>query len=497
MFTVVFIMAVAIGIGVYFLSHYLSYDYINTVYSSGENKKSREMSYIRDLQDYVNDNEISSENTAKLSEWARENKYVYLIMYKDNELFYTSDDKPKEDPDEPAESEPGEGETGENDPEDPDGEEEGESGADKGDSSADSGDNGEDAVPDDKNPGGVTIDYPTREELFEYARKNDLHPVELADGTMLASLTEFTEYLYYDISNIASISIALFVVLTILTFYFHTVTRRIIKLGNEVNRVADGDSSHVIKAKGNDEISRLSVNVENMRTSMIENFEKEREAIAANNALITSMSHDIRTPLTVLLGYIDVMQTRCGESSEMQEYLKAAESTAMRLKKLSDDMFSYFLVFGGKELEINIESYDAATLIDQMLFEHITLMRESGYEVDFSGIDYDGLQGKEICTDAQKLIRIFDNVFSNIYKNADQGAPVSITVKEEAQSICIRFSNSISEMRDRVESNGIGLKTCKKLAERIHASFEYESDEKTFCALLELDLYRTAGNANN
>ncbi|MBR5140203.1 MAG: hypothetical protein IKV16_04025, partial [Clostridia bacterium] len=247
MFTVVFIMAVAIGIGVYFLSHYLSYDYINTVYSSGENKKSREMSYIRDLQDYVNDNEISSENTAKLSEWARENKYVYLIMYKDNELFYTSDDKPKEDPDEPAESEPGEGETGENDPEDPDGEEEGESGADKGDSSADSGDNGEDAVPDDKNPGGVTIDYPTREELFEYARKNDLHPVELADGTMLASLTEFTEYLYYDISNIASISIALFVVLTILTFYFHTVTRRIIKLGNEVNRVADGDSSHVIK----------------------------------------------------------------------------------------------------------------------------------------------------------------------------------------------------------------------------------------------------------
>ena len=72
----------------------------------------------------------------------------------------------------------------------------------------------------------------------------------------------------------------------------------------------------------------------------------------------------------------------------VQEYLKAAESTAMRLKKLSDDMFGYFLVFGGKELEINMESYDAATLIDQMLFEHITLMRESGYNVAFDGCKF-------------------------------------------------------------------------------------------------------------
>ena len=105
-FIVIFLVAVVIGIGVYFLSHYISYDYIDSVYSSEEKKKSREISYMSDLQTFVKNNAISSENTSKLSEWARENKYVYLIIYKDDELFYTSDDIPTEEPGENPEQEP-------------------------------------------------------------------------------------------------------------------------------------------------------------------------------------------------------------------------------------------------------------------------------------------------------------------------------------------------------------------------------------------------------
>ena len=501
-FVAVFLVAVIVGIGAYFITHYIAYAYIDGVYSSEENKKNREMSYIRDLQDFVNSNKISSENTAKLSTWAIENKYVYLLIYRDNELFYTSDDKPAppetEDQKNPEDSAgesvdkdpnaPEEDDTNENPAEDS---EEGTE-TEKGDSGAES--DKESSA--DKDPGGVTIDYPTREELFEYAKKNDLHPLELADGTMFASLTEFTEYLYYDIANIASLVIALLFVLIILTSYFQMVTTRIIRLGNEVNKVADGDMRHVIKSKGNDEISRLSVNVDNMRESMIENFEKEREALDANTALITSMSHDIRTPLTVLLGYIDVMQNKSERDPEMQEYLRAAESTAMRLKKLSDDMFSYFLVFGGKELEIKMESYDAATLIDQMLFEHVTLMQESGYKVEFSGLNYDSLFGAEVRTDAQKLIRIFDNVFSNIYKYADKQSPVSITAIENDDSMVISFTNVISKSTSKVESNGIGLKTCKKLGEYINAGFECTSDEKTFNVILTLKLIKTDDKDN-
>ena len=454
-------MALAVGTLIYFLGRYFSYEYIDTVYSSEENKKAREIEYINDLQLFVDENEISSDGTSMLSEWTMENKYVYLIIYKDNELLYTSDDT---------------------------------SG---GDSEAE---DSVDSIPDQsgavnaevtvKWPGGITVEYPSRSELFEYANLNDLHTLSLNDGTMFAALTDFTEYFYYDISNIASLFVALFSVLITLVFYFHTVTTRIIRLGNEVNKVADGDTSHVISSRGNDEISRLSVNVENMRSSMIDNFKREREAIEANTALITSMSHDIRTPLTILLGYIDLMQNKSEMDPELQGYLKAAESTAMRLKTLSDDMFGYFLVFGGNGPEVDIEDYDAATLVDQMLFEHITLMRESGYNVDFDGVDYEALASLMIRTDPQRLVRIFDNVFSNIYKYAQKSATVSIRLEMGEDLLTMKFSNTVSSDVGRVESNCIGLKTCKKLAEHVNAIFTTESSEDIFTAILTLKLVK-------
>ena len=542
-FVLVFLLAIAIGFGAYFLMHRYAYDYIERVYTSEENRKIRELSYVEDLQNFVNINEISNETTSKLSEWARENKYVYLIIYKGSELFFTTDDllsqpseeeEPEETPEETPEDTPEETpeqtpeetpeetpeqtpeqtpeetpeETPEQTPEETPGEEQKENqdgdkesvdnSSDKTDSDkTDSDKTDKEDKPTYKEPSGVTIRYPSREELFEYAKKNDMHLVTLTDKSeLLVSLTEFTEYLYYDVSNITSVIAAVLVVLIILVVYSQLVTTRIIRLGNEVNKVAYGDVSHKIKSRGNDEISRLSRNVDNMRESIIENFEKEREALEANSALITSMSHDIRTPLTVLLGYIDVMQNKASGDTEMLGYLKAAESTAMRLKKLSDDMFGYFLVFGGKELEIEKESYDAATLIEQMLLEHITLMRERGETVEFSDVDYDAFLHTEVHTDAPKLMRIFDNVFSNVNKYSDKTVPVKIDVTREENEMKVKIENTISKIQEKVESNGIGLKTCKKLGEYIDVGFECEEKEKTFVAQITLKLYKTSQKEN-
>ena len=77
-----------------------------------------------------------------------------------------------------------------------------------------------------------------------------------------------------------------------------------------VGYVADGDTGHHVNMEGYDEITALSRSVEQMRVSILAKIESERKAIEANSELITSMSHDIRTPLTVLLGYIDMMKER-------------------------------------------------------------------------------------------------------------------------------------------------------------------------------------------
>jgi hypothetical protein len=168
----VFFFAALIGVGIYFSLHAVSIAYIDTVYTSEENKKEREQNYLEDLKSFINENEISLSDTSKISEWVRENKYVYLLISKEGEIFFTSDDAVDE------------GDEGQTTPD-----------------SEGAGSDGDQS--DEKNDdigGGITVTYPSREELLEYAKVNDMHPIELSDGLAAASFVEFTEYLYYDAS---------------------------------------------------------------------------------------------------------------------------------------------------------------------------------------------------------------------------------------------------------------------------------------------------------
>ena len=83
-------------------------------------------------------------------------------------------------------------------------------------------------------------------------------------------------------------------------------------------------------------------------------------------------------------------------------------------------------------------------------------------------------------------MRIFDNVFSNIYKYADKSSAVKIAVSSDACNVKVRFENEIRLDGERVESNGIGLKTCKKLAELMAVSFDAAIFENTFAVNITL-----------
>ena len=441
----VFVIGLLLAVAGFFGVRLGFYRYIGRTYLSEENKEARELSYVADLQSYILENGIESTDPKLFSEWVQMQKYVYLMIYKDDELFFSSDmeiedTKPDKDekPDKPTE------------------------GGDKGD--------GEEASP--STPGsGITVDMPTYEELKEYAAKNDLHPINVGDGVLFASIADFTEYFYYDVSNILSLIAAVIGFAVVFIIFFSKILSRVTRLAADVNRVAEGDMTYSIRSQGNDEISRLSSQVENMRSSILENLEREREVRAANEELITSMSHDIRTPLTVLLGYIDVMKMHPHDEA-MGEYIKATEATAMRLKKLSDDMFGYFLVFGDKAIEANVQDYDGTTLLSQMLDEHILLLHENGYSVSYE--EGPGLDGVSIMTDAPKAMRLIDNIFSNLHKYSDSERPITVSVGAEGGRISLTVENGIASGSRTAESNGIGLKTCVKLAELLDIGFEYE-----------------------
>ena len=433
------LFALGVAIALFILSNVILDKFVNVRYLADARQEARIDAYAKDLQKYVDDNDLSVRDASEISKWAKENKYFYIIVNFGDELVY---------------------ETGSVDNDADDTESKG------------------------YHSTGITVKTPAREELRANAIAGGEHKIKAKDGTIVVFMTDYAEYLYYDVFNILSILLAFGGFVLVMWFYFFDIAKKITRLGREVTAVADGDVNRQITADGEDEITRLCADVEYMRISMLDNIEKEHAALESNRELITAMSHDIRTPLTVLLGYLDIMKSNAPDP-DMQQYIEASERTALRLKKMSDDMFGYFLAYGGG-IEVSVEECEARTLIDQMLSGHVFLLREQGYTIDFNfeNEHNEFLDEVIVVTDPPQLMRIVENLLSNVMKYADKEKPVSITIGVDNEGMMIHVSNYIAPNPDLAQKNGVGLRSCKKLANALDIVFNSEEKDGMFTSTL-------------
>ena len=289
---------------------------------------------------------------------------------------------------------------------------------------------------------------------------------------------------------VASLSLA-----AVLINYFRIIIKRIKRVASDVTIVSQIDMNYEILSDGNDEIASLARDVETMREKLLLNVSSAEEVRTANNDLIAALSHDIRTPLTVLLGYLDMMKEHEGCDEVMMDYVLATENTAMRLKQLSNDMFKYSVAFGNAGDSVALEEYDALTLVEQMLSEHIFLLRDGGYQVKVEFGAAAMPEGTTVRTDAQNLMRIIDNVFSNLRKYADKSEPIIISTSFSDAKLTVVAKNKIANYSDEAESNGIGLKSCVRLSKLVADKFEYSSEGDYFTATLVLNIEMPKLNA--
>ena len=201
------------------------------------------------------------------------------------------------------------------------------------------------------------------------------------------------------------------------------------------------------------------------------------------------MSHDIRTPLTSLIGYLDIIESEKYESKEEEKrYIGACRDKAFQLKDMSDKLFQYFLVFGSQSAEKNLEVYDAGILLQQIITEHSAELINYGFNVD---MDYTIPEEIEIKADISGLRRLFDNIFSNVIKYADKNSALRVSAKvdDEEDSITIRMMNAVLTESRLVESNKIGLKTCEKICQDMGGSFSYTDEGQVFTVRLTIPIY--------
>ena len=312
-------------------------------------------------------------------------------------------------------------------------------------------------------------------ETSEYAEDTggqeadyDFYPVLFRDGVFDVCIVDYSDDTLKEVGRVAIFVLCSMLFIGIIIYYFGREIRRLRKLTNQVMDIKNVDINGPITIKGQDEICLLAENIDTMRATIIEQLSREKEAWQANSDLVTAMAHDIRTPLTVMAGYLELMKNKeYSSQEELDEYIRISSEKAEQLRMMSDKMFRYFYVYSKSSDELNMETFQAGPFLNQMLGEYMVLLGENGYQFNVDISDREA----EISVDVQGMKRITDNVFTNIRKYSDKTKPIDVRVYVDVRRVRIFFRNYISAESARAESTHIGTLTCQKMAEEMNGSF--------------------------
>ena len=329
------------------------------------------------------------------------------------------------------------------------------------------------------NESGIVI----RSELnLSLARE---YPVNFRDGVYTVVLYDNSRSMVSWAVALCALALAAAVFLATVLLYDQHLTRTVQTLSRQVRQVSRGDLQMPIKPQTDDEIGQLALDVDAMRLSIIDKLQREEEAWRANSQLITAISHDVRTPLTALLGYLEIVSDESLPPRERSAYLDICKSNALRLKGLTDELFGFFLVFGKPAPDQRPEEFDAATLLGQVLLEHELDLTQQGFTVQTGEGEVRG----SLRVDLSHFRRVFDNLFSNVRKYADPARPVTVTRQTEDGELVVTIGNQINPARQQAESNRIGLQTCHKLVRAMGGEFSQSRTKETFTVEVVLPLY--------
>lgn len=196
-----------------------------------------------------------------------------------------------------------------------------------------------------------------------------------------------------------------------------------------------------------------------MRESFRRQTIQEAEIVRENQKIVTQMSHDIRTPLTSIMLYTELLKKGTYKNEEQfREYIEKIERKTRRMKQLADNLFEYSLVSSDQEIELEEAEIEKILFYD-LFSETTSYLEQQGYQVDFL-VNWNEVRLK-INTDY--ISRILDNVTSNIQKYADKSCPVTIGSVKSGNMEGFYFENRTAALTDETESTGVGIQSIKNM----------------------------------
>lgn len=310
-------------------------------------------------------------------------------------------------------------------------------------------------------PVGITPLYSLQNDFEQYSFNRLISgSVKFKDGEGIVyvssmHLLKYVKYYFY---------VALFVSLLIFFLPTFIFIKRKVKyiniLKQEVLNMSQGDLSHAMTIMSHDELAILAQEMDTLRITLASNYQNEARIKEAHQEMITCLSHDLRTPLTALRGYLDILCLHCyKDEKQMDHYLNSCIEKTEQIKDLSNKTFEYSLVYNDNLIP-SLETISSESFI-QYIEEHLEYLELEGFKIE-KEITISSVQ---LQLDLSMMKRMMDNICSNIQKYARKEQPIYLQISIEKGNLKIVFENEKKEINHEVESNKIGLKSVNKIIE--------------------------------
>lgn len=269
-------------------------------------------------------------------------------------------------------------------------------------------------------PVGITPLYSLQNDFEQYSFNRLISgSVKFKDGEGIVyvssmHLLKYVKYYFY---------VALFVSLLIFFLPTFIFIKRKVKyiniLKQEVLNMSQGDLSHAMTIMSHDELAILAQEMDTLRITLASNYQNEARIKEAHQEMITCLSHDLRTPLTALRGYLDILCLHCyKDEKQMDHYLNSCIEKTEQIKDLSNKTFEYSLVYNDNLIP-SLETISSESFI-QYIEEHLEYLELEGFKIE-KEITISSVQ---LQLDLSMMKRMMDNICSNIQKYARKEQPI-------------------------------------------------------------------------
>ena len=307
-------------------------------------------------------------------------------------------------------------------------------------------------------------------------------------------IKNFASYGYYSVGIYSLI----FLINTIILLHQLSLLIEISEITTKIETMGSGNMENIIECR-NAELQELGKNINNIKQGMKKAVEESMKAERLKTDLITNVSHDLKTPLTSIINYTDLLKKEKIENENAKKYIDILEKKSKKLKILTEDLIEVSKISSGNET-VALEKIDFKELVLQANGEFAEKFEEKNLDV-ISNLPQEAVI---MDLDGKKMWRVLENLYQNVYKYSLENTRVYVdlavhdnivfTIKNISKEKLNISPDELMERFIRGDSsrhtggNGLGLSIAKDLSKLNGGTLKIEIDGDLFVSRLELPL---------